>query len=100
MTSTYKYAKKHGLGKLKVIVKITDDYKVTTIIDDTGILCLGGNLIAFCYDTKEELYLVNKALHTDKMKDILKSCDWGGNKMDNWSKLFSKFNKDFYKMLI
>ena len=94
------YAEKNGLGKLKVIVDITDDYEVSTIIDDTGELCITGDIMAFCYDTKEELYLVDKALHTEKMKDILKSCDWGGNKMDSWAKVFSLFKKDFYNNFI
>ena len=98
--TTKEYAEKNGLGKLKVIVEITDDYEVSTIIDDTGELCISSGLISFCYDTKEELYLVDKALHTDEMKDILKSCDWGGNKMDSWAKVFSSFKKDFYKNLI
>ena len=97
---TKEYAEKNGLGKLKVIVEITDDYEVSTMIDDNGEYCLSSNLFSFCSNSKEELYLIERALHTDKMKDILKSCDWGGDKMEGWAKVFSSFKKDFYKELI
>ena len=98
--ATKEYAEKNGLGKLKVIVEITDDYEVSTIIDDTGELCISSGLISFCYDTKEELYLVQEALHSDEMKYLLKSWFPSGITTQDWGKIFSGFKKDFYKITL
>jgi len=94
---TKEYANKNGIGLKKVLIEITDDYKVGTFIDEDGKYCVGGNVMAMIGETTEELYLIEKAFHTEKMKGILKATDWGGNKMENWSKVFGTFRKDWYK---
>ena len=101
--TTKEYAEKNGLGKLKVLIQIIfdgNDYDVSTWVDDTGELCVGGDMWALCYDTKEELYLVDKALNTDEMKDLLKSWAPSGITTGDWRKIFSGFKLDFYKIFI